>query len=613
MRILFKCFLSDRAFETHLQQFLGFDGELHRQFVHDLFGVAVDDESDGIFDTDTALLAVEELVLVDLGDGRLVLDGGGGVGDDHIGESVCPAFIAQQQTVTLAVVTRILCVHAHLNQSAICVLAMSGGDTFGDNTRACILADMDHLGAGVGLLVVIGDGDGVELRGGVIATQDTGRIFPGDGGTGLNLGPGEACVLERDTAFGDEIINSALAVFITRIPVLDGGVLDFRILKDDDLDDGCMELVLISHGGGAALQIGQISPLVGNEERALELTGVAGIDAEISAELHRAADTLRHIDEGTVGEDGGVERRIEIIGRGHDRAKIFLDQFGVLAHCFGNGAEDDPFLGEGVAERGLDRDGIHDRIDRHVACERCPFLEGDTEFVEGLHDLFVNLVFLSLLFLGLRCRVIGDCLKIDLGDSEVRPGGRDHGLPFAEGFESELKEPFGFVLLGRDEPNDILVQSGRHDIGLHVGGEAVFIVLRGYVLDDLFQPPLFRAAWRPVAESNRSKRFCRPLTKSLIQPAGACIRTSRDSRPRRSITPSFCATLFGRNFVTLYSSRDINPIKTGVLIGEEEVRRLYESRGDEVVVSHFRLESGCKITTNFSNTQIFPYFFAKKD
>ena len=24
---------------------------------------------------------------------------------------------------------------------------------------------------------------------------------------------------------------------------------------------------------------------------------------------------------------------------------------------------------------------------------------------------------------------------------------------------------------------------------------------------------------RPVAESNRSKRFCRPLTKSLIQPA----------------------------------------------------------------------------------------------
>jgi len=27
------------------------------------------------------------------------------------------------------------------------------------------------------------------------------------------------------------------------------------------------------------------------------------------------------------------------------------------------------------------------------------------------------------------------------------------------------------------------------------------------------------AAWRPVAESNRSKRFCRPLTKSLIQPA----------------------------------------------------------------------------------------------
>ena len=41
------------------------------------------------------------------------------------------------------------------------------------------------------------------------------------------------------------------------------------------------------------------------------------------------------------------------------------------------------------------------------------------------------------------------------------------------------------------------------------------------------------------------------------------------------------------------------PIKTVVLIGEEEVRRLYESQSDEVVVSHFRRESGCKITTIF--------------
>ena len=31
--------------------------------------------------------------------------------------------------------------------------------------------------------------------------------------------------------------------------------------------------------------------------------------------------------------------------------------------------------------------------------------------------------------------------------------------------------------------------------------------------------------WRPVAESNRSRRFCRPLTKSLIQPAVARQRT----------------------------------------------------------------------------------------
>lgn len=33
--------------------------------------------------------------------------------------------------------------------------------------------------------------------------------------------------------------------------------------------------------------------------------------------------------------------------------------------------------------------------------------------------------------------------------------------------------------------------------------------------------------WRPVAESNRSKRFCRPLTKSLIQPAVFLKRVQR--------------------------------------------------------------------------------------
>ena len=69
-------FLSDRAFEGDAEQLLGFDGELHGQLVEHLFGIAVDDQSDGILGGDAALVAVEELVLADFGGGSLVFNDG---------------------------------------------------------------------------------------------------------------------------------------------------------------------------------------------------------------------------------------------------------------------------------------------------------------------------------------------------------------------------------------------------------------------------------------------------------------------------------------------------------------------------------------------------------
>ena len=79
-----------------MKEFLCFNGELHGEFVHDFFGVSVDDESDGVFERDTPLLAVEELFFVDFGSGGFVFNGGGGVRDDHVGEGVCAAFVAEE-------------------------------------------------------------------------------------------------------------------------------------------------------------------------------------------------------------------------------------------------------------------------------------------------------------------------------------------------------------------------------------------------------------------------------------------------------------------------------------------------------------------------------------
>ena len=56
----------ERAYGTlqgYAEQFLRLNGELHRQFVEHLFGIAVDDESDGLLGTYSSLVAVEQLVL----------------------------------------------------------------------------------------------------------------------------------------------------------------------------------------------------------------------------------------------------------------------------------------------------------------------------------------------------------------------------------------------------------------------------------------------------------------------------------------------------------------------------------------------------------------------
>ena len=164
--------LADGAFEGDLKELLGFDGELHREFVHNLFGIAVDDEADRVLGGDTALAAVEELVLGDFGGGCLMLDDGRGVGYLHVGESVRSATVAEQERVALAVVACPVCGGSDLDKSAVGILAVSGTDALADDARVGVAAEVNHLGAGVRLLVVVGDGDGVELGRGVVAAED---------------------------------------------------------------------------------------------------------------------------------------------------------------------------------------------------------------------------------------------------------------------------------------------------------------------------------------------------------------------------------------------------------------------------------------------------------
>jgi hypothetical protein len=55
-----------------------------------------------------------------------------------------------------------------------------GGDPFRDNGRFGVFADVDHLGAGIRLLMAAGQRHREKLTDGVIAAQNAARVFPGD-------------------------------------------------------------------------------------------------------------------------------------------------------------------------------------------------------------------------------------------------------------------------------------------------------------------------------------------------------------------------------------------------------------------------------------------------
>ena len=105
-----------------------------------------------------------------------------------------------------------------------------------------------------------------------------------------------------------------------------------------------MELVFVAHRSGTSLQIADIAAVIAYDERALKLSCVAGVDAEISGEFHRATHAFGNVDERTIGENSTVEGGKEVVAIGHNRAEIFADEFGIFTNGLRDTAKDDAFL-----------------------------------------------------------------------------------------------------------------------------------------------------------------------------------------------------------------------------------------------------------------------------
>ena len=252
---------------------------------------------------------------------------------------------------------------------------------------------MDHFGTGIGLLAVVGQRHRVELADRIVPLQYAGRIFPGDCRTGFHLRPRHFGIdAAAGRALGDEIVNAALAVFVARVPVLHGRIFDFRIVQHHDFDNCRMQLVFVPLGRGAAFQIGNVAAFVGNDQRALELAGVFGIDAKIGGKFHRTAHAFRNVDERTVGKHRRVETGKKVVGIGHHRTEIFLHQLRMLFDRFGNRAEDNALFRQPGPVGGGHRHAVEHRVDRDHAGQRFLLFQGNAELVVSFQQLFVDFV-----------------------------------------------------------------------------------------------------------------------------------------------------------------------------------------------------------------------------
>src|SRR5215212_1361491 len=225
------CRSANGALHLELDQPVHLDRVLHRELLDDRLDEAVDDQLAGLVLVDAAAHQVEELLLADLGDRRLVADVHVVLADADRRVGVRARVLVEQQRVADDLRARAVGALGDLEQPAVGGAPAVLGDRLGEDVRGRVRRRVDDLGARVLVLARAREGDREHLAVRALAHQVDARVLHGQLGTEVAVDPLDRGVGLRHGALGDEVEH------VLR-PVLHGRVADPRARLGDQLDHG---------------------------------------------------------------------------------------------------------------------------------------------------------------------------------------------------------------------------------------------------------------------------------------------------------------------------------------------------------------------------------------
>ena len=265
---------------------------------------------------------------------------------------------------------------------------------------------------------------------GALAHQVHARVLHGQARAEVAVDPLDRGVLLGHGALGHQVEHVGR-------PVLHGRVADPRPGLGDQLHHRRVQAGARVGRRGAALDVVHVGAGLGDDQRALELAHVLGVDAEVGLERHLHVHALGDVHERSARPDRAVERgELVVVGRDH-RGEVLAHEVLVLAQARVHVLEDHALLLEVLAHLVVDDLGLVLRAD---AGEELALGLGDAQAVERSLDVLGHVVPAAARLLGGAHEVV-DVVVVDLGQQRRAPRGLRPRHEVIQRLEPELAHP----------------------------------------------------------------------------------------------------------------------------------------------------------------------------